>query len=55
MLETIEMPWSEVCMHMGIAGKWMLAERLPTGMVQLYTLDAKPFSFPIGAGEAGMR
>ena len=49
----LEMPWSEVCMHMKIAGTIMLGELLPNGMVQLYTLDGAQFSFPITAGEAG--
>ncbi len=57
----LECPYSEVCMHLGIAGKEMIVELLCTNMtnyhsVQLYkpeTPDEK-FSFPIGTGEAGL-
>lgn len=56
-----EMPYSEVCMHMKIAGKKMIVERLGSS-AQLYSMDAengcpnrnKPFSFPITYGEAGL-
>lgn len=51
----LEMPFSEVCMHMKIAGKIMEAELVgnpdyPTA--QLYK-DGKEFSFPILYSEAG--
>jgi len=50
------MPHSEVCMHMGIAGKEMgckLVGERP--MVQLYDFQTwKPFSAPILTGEAGV-
>ncbi len=50
------MPWSEVCLHMGIADRPMLAELTDSGhMVQLYTLDGRIFSAPITLGEAGWR
>ena len=53
----IECPYSEVCMHMQVAGKTMWAElRLcPEGCdsVQLYRLDGSVFSGPITPGEAG--
>lgn len=49
---TLVLPWSEVCMHMGIAGKTMQGESVGNGMVQLYDQD-RPFSFPITEGEAG--
>lgn len=61
------MPWSEVCMHMQIAGKPMICELVSDRMVQLYEpnfreLDGatslrdalKPFSAPILTGEAGI-
>jgi hypothetical protein len=57
----LEMPFSEVCMHMRIAGKPMWAapcpvERDPRGqMAQLYDLEGRKFSFPITRGEAGYR
>lgn len=50
-----EMPHSEVCTHMRIAGKMMECELVGERMVQLY--DAKthqPFSAPITRGEAGV-
>ena len=50
-------PHSEVCMHMRIAGKPMLAELRPSHawgyMVQLYRLDGTPYSAAILTGEAG--
>jgi hypothetical protein len=47
------MPYSEVCMHMRIAGKVMMFQVLSRNSVQIYDLDGKIFSFPIGYGEAG--
>ncbi len=52
---SIELPWSEVNMHMRVAGQRMTAE-LTTGqhpMVQLWK-DGHHFSFPVGTGEAGL-
>lgn len=53
--ETREMtlPYSEVCMHMRVAGKTMLVECLANG-AQLRNLDGSVFSFPITHGEAGI-
>lgn len=51
---THEMPFSEVCMSMGIAGKRMQVMVLPTGMAQLYTASGARFSFPVTLGEAGI-
>lgn len=52
------MPWSEVCLHLGVAGKVMLFEVRPDGqMVQLYhpgSTPLRPFSFPITLGEASV-
>jgi hypothetical protein len=51
------MPWSEVCVHMGVADKVMgfRVEGTPNReMVQLLTPDGTPFSFPITPGEAGL-
>lgn len=52
----VRLPYSEVCMHMQVAGKEAWVERL-TGrdarMAQLY-VDGRPFSFPITCGEAGL-
>jgi hypothetical protein len=51
------MPHSEVCMHMRVAGKKMLAElvRSESGYVsaQLYRLDGSRFSSSVTTGEAG--
>jgi hypothetical protein len=49
---TVILPFSEVCMHMRVAGKEMRVQVLDGGMVQLYK-DGDRFSFPISAGEAG--
>ena len=50
------MPHSEVCLHMGIAGKEMLFEVLEAGtpLVQLYDAEGRQFSFPVLLGEAGV-
>lgn len=50
------MPYSEVCMHMRIAGKPMACKLVgDRPMVQLYDITTRePFSFPITAGEAGL-
>jgi hypothetical protein len=51
---TTELPFSEVCMHLRVAGTRMRARLLPNGMVQLLGPDGTDFSFPITAGEAGL-
>jgi len=49
------MPYSEVCMHMRVAGKKMGFKVLDNRMVQLMSLpDMKLFSAPITLGEAGI-
>lgn len=57
----ITLPYSEVCMHMRVAGTAMKAElfqvitcRTHYGMVQLYSEDGSMFSDPITTGEAGI-
>ena len=50
---THHLPFSEVAMHMRIAGKPMHCIMLDRGMVQLFDLQGDRFSFPITAGEAG--
>jgi hypothetical protein len=53
--ETIlELPYSEICLHLGIAGTRMGARLQPNGMVQLLDADGRDFSFPITAAEAGL-
>lgn len=51
---TLKMPWSEVCMFMGIAGRERTVRLLPSGMVQLLDVNGEPYSFPITHGEAGV-
>lgn len=54
--ETIQgrvMPHSEVCMHLGIAGRLWDVKVLEDG-AQVQDRDGKPFSFPITHGEAGI-
>lgn len=52
---TLELPYSEVCMHMGVAGQVMTVlltlGRYP--MAQLIK-GGRPFSFPVTTGEAGI-
>lgn len=54
----VRLPFSEVCMHMKVAGEIMWARiiRRPSGypMAQLLNDDGTPFSFPITMSEAGM-
>jgi hypothetical protein len=53
--ETIlELPYSEVCMHLRVAGTRMRARLQPNGMVQLLDADGRDVSFPITAAEAGL-
>jgi hypothetical protein len=55
---TIRAAYSEVCMHMRVAGTLMQVELLqsPQGYhsAQLYTMDGRMFSAPITTGEAGL-
>lgn len=48
------MPYSEVCLHMKIAGKEMIVQVLNHTSAQVYTLEGEEFSFPITTGEAGV-
>lgn len=52
---TLELPYSEVCMHMGVAGQVMQVRLTPGPhpMAQLIR-DGRPFSFPVTTGEAGI-
>lgn len=49
----VKMPYSEVCMHLGVAGKEMLTQYVGNHMVQILNDDGSPVSFPITMGEAG--
>jgi hypothetical protein len=51
----LELPYSEVCMHMRVAGKEMWVAPVGDLMAQLYDLQGQRFSIPITRGEAGLR
>jgi hypothetical protein len=51
---TTELPFSEACMHLRVAGTRMRARLEPNQMVQLLHPDGSRFSFPITAAEAGL-
>lgn len=48
------LPYSEVCVHLGVAGKEMLVAVIADG-AQLFDDDGRLFSMPITWGEAGLR
>jgi hypothetical protein len=50
----LQLPYSEVCMHLQVAGTRMRARLIADGMVQLLDADGGEFSFPITAAEAGL-
>lgn len=49
----VTLPFSEVCMHMRVAGDVMAVKVLEHG-VQLLNDDGSNYSFPITHGEAGI-
>lgn len=49
----VELPYTEVCMHLGVDGQVREIEILSRG-VQIYNEDGTKFSFPILHGEAGV-
>lgn len=49
----LELPYSEVMMHMRVAGQIFDVEILAHGMAQLWK-DGRRFSFPVLQGEAGV-
>ena len=51
----LELPYSEMCMHLRVAGTRMRARLLATGMVQQLDPEGREFSFPITAAEAGLQ
>jgi hypothetical protein len=51
---TTQLPFSEICMHLRVAGTRMRARLEPNQMVQLLQPDGSQFSFPITAAEAGL-
>jgi hypothetical protein len=50
---TVTMPWSEVCMHLGIADQHRSVRVLEHG-AQVLNSDGTDYSFPILHGEAGI-
>lgn len=55
----VELPHSEVCMHMGIAGSVREVEvtsecRSGLAMAQILDPDGRPFGAPVTPGEAGI-
>lgn len=50
----LEMPYSEVCMHLRLAGTVRAVRVLEAG-AQILNEDGSPCSFPITHGEAGLR
>lgn len=53
--ETVEkeMPYSEVMMHMKLAGKRMECHLTDSGMMVQLTRQGRNYSFPVTPGEAG--
>lgn len=47
------MPYSEVCVHMQVAGTRRTV-RVLDGAVQILNADGSKFSFPVTSGEAGL-
>lgn len=53
-LQLVDLPFSEVCIHMRICGQCMYVQPLPNGMAQILHADGRHFSFPVTWGEAGL-
>lgn len=51
---TVELPFSEVCCHMHVAGERLPVVPVENGMAQILQRDGTMFSFPITNGEAGV-
>ena len=49
----VVLPYSEVCMHLRVAGEARFVRILEHG-VQILNDDLTPFSFPVTWGEAGV-
>jgi len=49
----VMLPYSEVCMHLKVAGRTRPVEILATG-AQILNWDGTNFSFPVTHGEAGI-
>jgi len=52
----VKLPWSEVCMHMQVAGKEMLISVVGEyyAMAQIHEDNGQVFSAPVTLGEAGV-
>ena len=50
----LKLPYSEVCMHLGVAGRTFPVKLLTYYAAQILQKDGAPFSFPILASEAGI-
>ncbi|WP_326827449.1 hypothetical protein [Streptomyces sp. NBC_01751] len=50
----VRLPWSEVCMHMRVAGE-IRPVLLKEHGAQILNEDGSNFSFPVTFGEAGFR
>ena len=51
---TLVLPYSEVNMHMRVAGQIRNVKVLPDNSAQILNSDGSPFSFPVLWGEAGI-
>ena len=56
---TLELPWSEVCMSMRVAGRTAQVRLEPVDdrdncVAQIFDAEGRPFSFPVLPGEAGI-
>lgn len=49
-----ELPYSEVCVHMRVAGDFRPVVELAGGMAQILNADGSLFSLPVTRGEAGL-
>ena len=52
--QLLEMPWTEACMHLGVAGRLMWVAPVDDDMAQLYDSAGAIFSAPILRAEAGL-
>jgi hypothetical protein len=50
----IELPWTEVCMHLGIAGRLRWVVPVNDRLAQVYDPAGRVFSAPILRSEAGI-
>lgn len=51
----VQLSYSEVCVHMRVAGIHRPVVELAGGMAQILNRDGSLFSFPVCRGEAGLR